>query len=77
MIRLRGFESDLSITGAVSNNNLFEIPEIEMVMPYMERKAIVKSNEDNLIVTIKATKDSLIDEFYDIPHEGNFPVMGR
>ena len=75
--RLRGFESDLSITGAVSNNNFFEIPEIEMVMPYMERKAIVKSNEDNLIVTIKATADSLIDEFYDIPHEGNFPSNGQ
>lgn len=75
--RLRGFESDLSIKGAVSNNNFFEIPEIEMVLPYMERKAIIKNNDDNLIVTIKATADSLMDEFYDIPHEGNFPGNGH
>ena len=43
----------------------------------MERKAIIKSNEDNLIVTIKAIADSLIDGFYDIPHEGNFPSNGH
>ena len=75
--RLRGFESDLSIIGTVSNNNFFEIPEIETVMPYMERKAIIKSNKDNLIVTIKAIADSLIDGFYEIPHEGNFPSNGH
>ena len=75
--RLRQIESDLSMTGDVSHNNFFEIPEIEMIMPYMERKAIIKSNMDNLIVTIKATADSLIDGFYDIPHEGNFPSNGH
>ena len=48
-----------------------------MVMPYMERKAIIKSNKDNFIVTIKATADSLIDRFYEIPHEGNFPSNGH
>ena len=35
--RLRGFESDLNITGVSSDTSFFEIPEIEMVMPYMER----------------------------------------
>ena len=30
-----------------------------------------------MIVTIKATADSLIDEFYDIPHKGNFPSNGQ
>ncbi len=75
--RLRGFESDLSIIGTVPNNKFFEIPEIETVMPYMERKAIIKSNKDNLIVTIKAIADSLIDGFYEIPHEGNFPSNGH
>ena len=75
--RLRGFESDLSIIGTVPNNKFFEIPEIETVMPYMERKAIIKSNKDNLIVTIKAIADSLIDGFYEIPHEGDFPSNGH
>tara|TARA_B100000212_G_scaffold329004_1_gene293788 strand:- start:32 stop:1198 length:1167 start_codon:yes stop_codon:yes gene_type:complete len=75
--RLRGFESDLNMTGVLSNVNFFEIPEIEMIMPYMERKAIIKSNKDNLIVTIKAIADSLIDGFYDIPHKGNFPSNGH
>ena len=75
--RLRGFESDLNMTGVLSNVNFFEIPEIEMIMPYMERKAIIKNNKDNLIVTIKAIADSLIDGFYDIPHKGNFPSNGH
>ena len=75
--RLRGFESDLNMTGVLSNVNFFEIPEIEMIMTYMERKAIIKSNKDNLIVTIKAIADSLIDGFYDIPHKGNFPSNGH
>ena len=75
--RLRGFESDLNMTGVLSNVNFFEIPEIEMIMPYMERKAIIKSNKDNLIVTIKAIADSMIDGFYDIPHKGNFPSNGH
>tara|TARA_B100001248_G_scaffold261694_1_gene253708 strand:+ start:3534 stop:4700 length:1167 start_codon:yes stop_codon:yes gene_type:complete len=75
--RLRGFESDLNITGVSSDTSFFEIPEIEMVMPYMERKAIIKGNKDNLIVTIKAIADILEDGFYEIPHEGNFPQKGH
>ena len=51
--RLRGFESDLNITGILSDSSFFGIPEIETIMPYMERKAIVKINKDNIIVTIK------------------------
>ena len=75
--RLRGFESDLNITGVSSDTSFFEIPEIEMVLPYMERKAIIKGNKDNLIVTIKAIADTLEDGFYEIPHEGNFPQKGH
>ena len=75
--RLRGFESDLNITGVSSDTSFFGIPEIEMVMPYMERKAIIKGNKDNLIVTIKAIADILEDGFYEIPHEGNFPQKGH
>lgn len=75
--RLRGFESDLNMRGIVSDVKFFAIPEIEMIMPYMERKAIIKINKDILIVTIKAIADSLIDGFYDIPYKGNFPSNGQ
>ena len=61
---------DINITGVISDISIFEIPEIEMVMPYMERKAVIKSKKDNLIVTIKATADTLVDRFYEIPHKG-------
>ena len=45
--RLRGFESDLKITGMNLDYNLIsEIPEIRMVMPFME-EAIIKSKKIN------------------------------
>ena len=76
--RLRGFESDLKITGMNLDYNLIsEIPEIRMVMPFMERKAIIKSKKNKFIVEVKAVNDSLMDGFYKIPHEGRFPSDGN
>ena len=71
--RLRGFDGDINISNISSELDFSDIPEIDLVMPYMERKGIIKSNKDNLIVLIEAINDSLMDEFYDIPYEGKFP----
>ncbi|MBI87258.1 MAG: hypothetical protein CMG63_04160 [Candidatus Marinimicrobia bacterium] len=75
--RLRGFDGDINISDISSELDFSDIPEIDLVMPYMERKGIIKSNKDNLIVLIEAINDSLMDEFYDIPYEGKFPKNGQ
>ena len=68
--RLRGFDGDLNIPYALSDEYFSDISEIEVAMPYMERKGIIKGSQDNLIVFIKAIDESLMDDFYEIPLKG-------
>ena len=69
--RLRGFDGDLNVPDAISAEYFSDIPEIEVAMPYVERKGIIKGNQDNLIVFIKAIDESLMGEFYEIPLKGD------
>ena len=69
--RLRGFEGDLNLPDTLSAKFFSDIPEIEIAMPYMERKGIIKGSQDNLIVFIKAIDETLMDEFYEIPFKGD------
>ena len=68
--RLRGFDGDLNVPDALSVEYFSDISEIELAMPYMERKGIIKGSQDNLIVFIKAIDESLMDDFYEIPLKG-------
>ena len=52
---------------------IHNIEGIELTMPYMERKGVVKTNETNLIVIMKAVDEKLMQEFYDIPIKGEMP----
>ena len=69
--RLRGFEGDLNVPDTLSVSVFSDIPEIEVAMPYMERKGIIKGDQDNLIVIIKAIDENLMDEFYEMSFKGN------
>ena len=69
--RLRGFEGDLNVPANLSIECFSDISEIELVMPYMERKGIIKGSQDNLIVFIKAIDENLMDDFYEIPIKGD------
>ena len=69
--RLRGFEGDLNVPDTLSVSVFSDIPEIEIAMPYMERKGIIKDDQDNLIVIIKAIDENLMDEFYEMSFKGN------
>ena len=69
--RLRGFDGDLNIPDAIPAEYFLNISEIEIAMPYMERKGIIKGSHENSIVFIKAVDEILMDTFYDIPLEGN------
>ena len=69
--RLRGFEGDLNVPDTLSSTCFLDIPEVEIAMPYMERKGIIKGSQDNLIVFMKAIDERLMDEFYEIPLNGD------
>ena len=77
--RLKGFEGDLHVldNGNVKVDYLSNIRGIELTMPYMERKGVVKTNETNLIVIMKAVDEKLMQEFYDIPIKGEMPKKGQ
>ncbi len=69
--RLRGFGGDLNVPDTISSERLSDISEIDLAMPYMERKGIVKGSKDNLIVFIKAIDETLMDDFYEISLNGD------
>ncbi len=69
--RLRGFDGDLNVPEILSIKSISDIKEIEVAMPYMERKGIVKGSQNNSIVLIRAVDETLMDDFYDIPLRGN------
>ena len=69
--RLRGFDGDLNVPEILSVKSISDIKEIEVAMPYMERKGIVKGSQNNSIVLIRAVDETLMDDFYDIPLRGN------
>ena len=80
--RLRGFEGDLNVPDTLSVTCFLDIPEVEIAMPYMERKGIIKGSQDNLIVFMKAIDERLMDEFYEIsingePLEDGYVIIGQ
>ena len=77
--RLKGFEGDLHVldNGNGQVDYFSNIQGIELTMPYMERKGVVKTNETNLIVIMKAVDEKLMQEFYDFPIKGEMPKKGQ
>jgi len=75
--RLKGFEGDLNVLDTVSVDYFSNIQGIELVMPYMERKGVIKTYETNLIVMMKAVDEKIMQEFYDIPIKGKTLKVGQ
>ena len=69
--RLRGFDGDLNLPDALPAEYLSNIAEIEVAMPYMERKGVIRGSLDNLIVSIKAIDEKVMDDIYEIPRKGD------
>ena len=75
--RLKGFEGDLNVLDTVPVDYFSNIQGIELVMPYMERKGVIKTYETNLIVIMKAVDEKIMQEFYDIPIKGKTLKAGQ
>ncbi len=69
--RLRGFDGDLNVPDPLSAEYFSDISEIEVAMPYIERKGVIKGSQDNSIVFIKAIDESLMDDLYEISLKGD------
>ena len=75
--RLKGFEGDLNVLDTVSVDYFSNIQGIELSMPYIERKGVIKTYETNLIVMMKAVDEKIMQEFYDIPIKGETLKAGQ
>ena len=75
--KLRGFQGDLQILGAIKPSALDTIKEINKVVSYIERKGVIEFKNNVSIVTFKAIDIRNMEEFYDIPFNGNSPKNGE
>ena len=74
--KIIGFESDLRISGEltpVQTDNIKRDQKIRLLQPYLERKGLIKSSDNNLrLVTFKAIDLESIGDFYQISIRNTF-----
>ena len=75
--KLKGFQGDLRISGAIKPSDLDKIKEIDKVVSFIERKGVIESKNNVSIVTFKAININNMEDFYDIPFNGNSPKSGE
>ena len=75
--KLKGFEGDLTMYGDFSDNIVGSFEGVDFVMPFMERKGIIKANNANKIVTMKAVDQIIMEKFYDLSIRGEMPKNGQ
>lgn len=75
--KLKGFQGDLQISGELNSSDLNEIKGIGKVVSFIERKGVIESKDDVSIVNFKAIDINYMEDFYDIPFNGNSPKNGE
>ena len=70
--KLKGFDGDIRIFSSNKDVTIFEeINGIESIMPFMERKGVAETSQNQKIVTLKAVDESLFKSFYDLSFRGS------
>ena len=75
--KLNGFEGDLRIFGEINISELDKIKGINKVVSFIERKGVLENKNNASIVSFKAIDINNIDDFYEIPFNGNSPNVGE
>ena len=75
--KLKGFEGDLRIVGHMSETPVLGLNGIEAVMPYMERRGVIESNDVQKVVSLKAVDEKTMESFYNLPLRGVTPKSGQ
>ena len=70
--KLKGFDGDIRMFSSNKNMTFFEdINGIESVMPFMERRGVVETSQNQKIVSLKAVDENLFKSFYDLSFRGS------
>jgi len=71
--KLKGFEGDIRIYDSSNDGNWKKLEGIESIIPFMERKAVLESNDNIRVVSIKAIEEEMMQSFYDFSLRGARP----
>ena len=70
--KLKGFDGDIRIFSPNKDITFFEdINGIVSIMPFMERKGVVETSQNQKIVSLKAVDEQLFKSFYDLNFRGS------
>ncbi len=75
--KLKGFEGEITILGKFSDIPNFNISGIDNYIPFIERRAVIESNQLKRVVSIKAIDEKKMEEFYQFPFRGKSPNSGQ
>jgi len=71
--KLKGFEGDIRIYDSNNDGDWKKLEGIESIIPFMERKAVLESNDNIKVVSVKAIEEEMMPFFYDFFLRGSKP----
>jgi len=70
--KLKGFDGDIRMFSSIKDLTFFEnINAIESIMPFMERRGVAETSQNQKIVSLKAVDERLFKSFYDLNFRGS------
>ena len=70
---MKGFEGDIRIYDSNNDGDWKKLEGIESIIPFMERKAVLESNDNIKVVSVKAIEEEMMPFFYDFFLRGSKP----
>ena len=76
--KLKGFNGDIRIYGdKIDERKIRNIEGVNQIIPFMERKGVVETNDYQKVVSFKAIDEKLFDEFYNFKIRGSNLNIGK
>ena len=75
--KLKGFEGDIRVYDGNLEREWEKLDGIELIIPFMERRAVLESDDSKRVALIKAIDQEIMQSFYDFYLRGSFPKSGE
>ena len=75
--KLKGFEGDIRVYDGNIERKWEKLDGIELIMPFMERRAVLESEDNKRVALIKAVDQDIMHLFYDFFLRGSLPKSGE
>ena len=75
--KLKGFEGDIRVYDGNIERKWEKLDGIELIMPFMERRAVLESEDNKRVALIKAVDQDIMQLFYDFFLRGSLPKSGE